>query len=81
MHLDLSRAVIEHPVIDIEMRLGTGRASITVPRDAIVDIEHLHTGWKDTFYKPRRRSHPGGPTIRISGTMGMGRLRIRHAWR
>ncbi|MFD1502348.1 DUF1707 SHOCT-like domain-containing protein [Streptosporangium lutulentum] len=81
VHLDLSRAVIEHPVIDIEMRLGTGRASITVPRDAIVDIEHLHTGWKDTFYKPRRRSHPGGPTIRISGTMGMGRLRIRHAWR
>ncbi|MFD1931255.1 DUF1707 domain-containing protein [Nonomuraea mangrovi] len=81
VHLDLSRAVIEHPVIDIEVQLGTGRASITVPRDAIVDIEHLRTGWKDTRYKPRRRPHPGGPTIRISGTMGMGRLRIRHAWR
>ncbi|TMR95334.1 DUF1707 SHOCT-like domain-containing protein [Nonomuraea basaltis] len=81
VRLDLSRAVIEHPVIDIEVQLGTGRASITVPRDAIIDIEHLHTGWKGTLYKPRRRPHPGGPTIRISGTMGMGRLRIRHAWR
>ncbi|MFB6437179.1 DUF1707 domain-containing protein [Streptomyces sp. NPDC056411] len=81
VHLDLSRAVIEHPVVDIELQLGTGRAHITVPRDAIVDTEDLHTGWKDTLYKPRRRSRPGGPTIRISGTMGFGRLKIRHARR
>ncbi|MFG2651357.1 DUF1707 domain-containing protein [Streptomyces sp. NPDC048436] len=81
VHLDLSQAVIEHPVVDIELQLGTGRARITVPRDAIVDIEDLHTGWKDTRYKPRRVSRPDGPTIRISGAMGYGRLRIRHAWR
>jgi hypothetical protein len=81
VHLDLSRAVIEHPVIDIELRLGTGRAEITVPRDAIVDVEGLRTGWKDLRYKTRRRSRPGGPRIRISGTMGLGRLKIRHARR
>ena len=79
VHLDLSRAVIEHPVVDIELQLGTGRAKITVPRDAIVDIEDLRTGWKDTLYKARRSPHPGGPKIRISGTMGFGRLKIRHA--
>ncbi|MEU8781339.1 hypothetical protein [Streptomyces sp. NPDC048637] len=39
MHLDLSRAVIEHPVVDIELHLGTGKARITVPSDAIgVDV-------------------------------------------
>lgn len=81
VHLDLSRAVIEHSVVDIELQLGTGRAKITVPRDAIVDLEDLHTGWKDSRYKPRRRSRPGGPKIRISGAMGFGRLKIRHAWR
>ncbi|MFC8825995.1 DUF1707 domain-containing protein [Streptomyces sp. NPDC057137] len=81
VHLDLSRAVVEHPVIDIELQLGTGRAKITVPRDAIVDFDNLHTGWKDTRYKPPRRSRAGGPTIRISGTMGFGRLKIRHAGR
>lgn len=81
VHLDLSRAVIEHPVVDIELQLGTGRAKITVPRDAIVDVENLQTGWKDLFYKPRRRSRPGGPMIRISGAMGYGRLKIRHARR
>ncbi|MFD3522163.1 DUF1707 domain-containing protein [Streptomyces sp. NPDC058653] len=81
VHLDLSRAVIEHPVIDIELQLGTGRARITVPRDAIVEFENMATGWKDTRYKPPRRSGTGGPTIRISGTMGFGRLKIRHARR
>ncbi|MFF1918070.1 DUF1707 domain-containing protein [Streptomyces sp. NPDC058239] len=81
VHLDLSRAVIEHPVVDIELQLGTGRAKITVPRDAIVDVEDLRAGWKDSLYKARRRSRPGGPRIRISGTVGFGRLKIRHARR
>jgi DNA polymerase-3 subunit epsilon len=81
VHLDLSRAVIEHAVVDIELRLGTGGARITVPRDAIVDVENVRTGWKDLLYKPQRHPRPGGPTIRISGAMGYGRLRIRHARR
>ncbi|MFD5898843.1 DUF1707 domain-containing protein [Streptomyces sp. NPDC060366] len=81
VRLDLSRAIIEHPLIEIELQMGTGGARITVPRDAIVDIEGLHSGWKDVRYKPRRPSGPGGPTIRITGVMGYGRLKIRHAWR
>jgi hypothetical protein len=81
VHLDLSRAVIEHPVVDIELQLGTGRAKITVPRDAVVDLEGLRTVWKDSLYKTPRRPTPGGPTIRISGAMGFGRLKIRHARR
>lgn len=81
VYLDLSQAVFEHPVVDIELQLGTGKARITVPRDAIVDAEALHTGWKDSRYRSRRRSGPGGPTIRISGAMGFGRLTIRHARR
>ncbi|MEU5398145.1 DUF1707 domain-containing protein [Streptomyces sp. NPDC005963] len=81
VHLNLSRAIIEHPVIDIELQLGTGRAKITVPRDAVVDAEGLHAGWKDSRYKAPRRPRTGGPKIRISGTMGFGRLTIRHARR
>jgi hypothetical protein len=81
VHLDLSRAVIDHPVVDIELRLSTGKAKITVPRDAIVDVEDLHTGWKGPLHTTPRRSRPGGPRIRISGTMGLGRLKIRYARR
>ena len=80
VRLDLSRAIIEHPVVDIELQLGTGGARITVPRDAVVDAEGLRTEWKDMRYKAPRRSRPG-PKIRISGTMGFGRLKIRHARR
>ncbi|MFD9861728.1 DUF1707 SHOCT-like domain-containing protein [Streptomyces alboflavus] len=82
VHLDLSQAVFEHPVVDIELRLGTGGARITVPHDAVVDLEGLSAGWKDTLYKAGRGARPGGgPTIRITGAMGMGRLKIRHARR
>ncbi|MFI8458022.1 DUF1707 domain-containing protein [Kitasatospora sp. NPDC085464] len=81
VHLDLSRAVIDHPVVDIELQVGTGSARITVPRDAVVDIEGLQTGRRQALHKARRRARPGGPRIRISGFMGLGRLTIRHAWR
>jgi len=81
VHLDLSRAIIEHPVVDIELQLGTGKANITVPRDAIVDFDDVRTGWKPALYKTPRHSRPGGPRIRISGAMGFGRLKIRHARR
>ncbi|GAA3998096.1 hypothetical protein GCM10022232_39170 [Streptomyces plumbiresistens] len=63
------------------MQLGTGRAKITVPRDAVVDVEGLRTGWKDVRYKVRLHSRLGGPMIRISGAMEFGRLTIRHARR
>ncbi|MFF8470165.1 DUF1707 SHOCT-like domain-containing protein [Streptomyces griseus] len=81
VRLDLSRAIIEGPVVDIELSLGTGNASITVPRDAIVEVEGLTTGWKDLRYRPRQPSRPGAPRIRFSGAVGYGRLKIRHAWR
>nr|WP_189526872.1 DUF1707 domain-containing protein [Streptomyces sindenensis] len=81
VRLDLSRAVIAYPVVDIELRLGVGNAGVTVPRDAIVEVEGLTTGWKDLRYQPRQPSRPGAPRIRISGEMGYGRLKIRHAWR
>lgn len=81
VRLDLSRALIEYPVIDIELSIGTGNAHVTVPRDAIVEAESVETGWKDLRYQPRRPSRPGAPRIRFSGAMGYGRLKIRHAWR
>jgi hypothetical protein len=81
VRLDLTQAIIEHSVVDIELQLGTGGATITVPRDAVVDVESVRTEWKDLHYKTPRRPRPGGPKIRISGSMGFGRLKIRHARR
>ncbi|MFT2016759.1 DUF1707 SHOCT-like domain-containing protein [Streptomyces sp. 796.1] len=81
VRLDLSRAVITYPVVDIELVLGTGGAKITVPRDATVDTEGLTAGWKTIRYEPRSPARADGPTIRFSGALGFGRLTIRHARR
>ncbi|MFK4691161.1 hypothetical protein RKD22_004096 [Streptomyces pristinaespiralis] len=78
VELDLSRAVIDHPVIDIELRLRYGRARIVLPRDATVDYEGLGAEWKQPVYKAPRRGGTGGPHIRITGAMEYGRLKIRH---
>lgn len=78
VYLDLSRATIKHSVVDIELHLEYGWAWIVVPRDAMVDYESLNASWKQPAYKAPLRGGSSGPRIRISGTMGYGRLRIRH---
>ncbi|QNP61628.1 DUF1707 SHOCT-like domain-containing protein [Streptomyces genisteinicus] len=84
VRLDLSRAVLEHPVVDIELQLGAGSARIIVPRDAVVELDSVVTAMKDTRYRARTRTGadgPAGPRIRITGTLGLGRLTVRHARR
>lgn len=81
VQLDLTQAIFEHRTVDIELKLGTGGAKIVVPRDAVVDVDELHTGMKDSQYRPPRTSTGAGPHIRITGILGFGRLRIRHARR
>ncbi|MEU1890827.1 DUF1707 SHOCT-like domain-containing protein [Streptomyces pristinaespiralis] len=78
VELDLSRAIIDYPVIDIELRLQYGRARIVLPRNATVDYEGLGAEWKQPVYQAPRRGSTGGPHIRISGAMEHGRLKIRH---
>jgi hypothetical protein len=76
--LDLSRAIIENPVVDIELQLRFGRAKITVPGNAVVDLDDLRTVWKQPVYQVPQHLDVGGPRIRVYGTMEYGRLRIRH---
>ncbi|MDA4890631.1 DUF1707 domain-containing protein [Streptomyces sp. MS2A] len=78
VYLDLSRATIKHAVVDIELHLEYGWAWIVVPHEATVDYGGLNAAWKQPSYKAPPRGGTSGPRIRISGTMGYGRLRIRH---
>jgi hypothetical protein len=81
VHLDLSQAIIDYPVVDIELRLGYGGARIVLPRNATVEYEELSAEWKQPVYKAPRRGTTGGPHIRISGALEYGRLKIRHRGR
>jgi hypothetical protein len=77
--LDFCRAAFETPVIDVELQLRFGKAKITVPAGAVVDLDELQTVWKQPRYTPPQQlTQTRGPLIRISGSMEYGRLRIRH---
>ena len=76
--LDFSRAIFENSVVDVELQLRFGGARITLPVDAVVDIDDVSTVWKQPIYNTPQRFDAGGPRIRISGTMEYGRLKIRH---
>jgi hypothetical protein len=78
VNLDMSRAIFENPLADIELQLRFGGARITLPQEAVVDIEDLNTVWKQPIYKTPQRFDAGRPRIRIFGTMEFGRLKIRH---
>ena len=54
VNLDLSRAIIEYPVVDIQMQLRFGAAKITLPADAVVDLNDLRTDWRLPTSCPRR---------------------------
>ncbi|WP_367140666.1 MULTISPECIES: DUF1707 SHOCT-like domain-containing protein [Streptomyces] len=79
VYLDLSRAIIEHPVVDLELLAGLGGARIIVPRRSVVDLKDMETGWKGLSYKPGSSSGSGGPRIRIHGNVGLRKLTVRHA--
>jgi hypothetical protein len=77
-YLDLSRARIEYPVLDVELQLKFGSATVVLPPGAAVDLEGLVCDWKQPVYAAPRRAVPSGLLVRIGGHLGYGRLRVRH---
>lgn len=81
VRLDLSRAAIDYPRIDIELRLAYGSAVVTLPPGAAANIDGVHTAWGSvTSDAPE---HSGRPHVRITGELGYGRLKVRcpRTWR
>ncbi|MFI6325606.1 DUF1707 domain-containing protein [Nonomuraea sp. NPDC050556] len=76
--LDLSRAIIEHGVIEIDLQLRYGSVRIWLPAGATVDIDRVATEWGRSTYRPARRSAPAGVHVRLTGRLGYGSLKVRH---
>lgn len=79
VRLDLSQAQFEDGAVDIDLNVMHGGVKITLPRNAVVDFDGVHTEWKDSRYKPARNTTGNGPHVRLTGVIGFGRLKIRHA--
>lgn len=78
VRLDLSRAVIEYPEIDIELQLTYGSAGIVLPPGATADVDEVVTEWGGVTCEVPGRAHPGSLHVRVTGKLTYGRLRVRN---
>lgn len=79
--LDLSRAVIAHSEIEIDLQLAYGSATIVLPPGATANVDGTQTEWGSVICKTAGRPRPGALHVQVTGKLGYGRLRVRSARR
>lgn len=77
--IDFTEAVCRHREVRLEATCGSGRIIVIVPRGWIAVVDGLVTGMGQVINKA---SGPVGmdaaTTLRVSGKVGMGRIKIRY---
>ncbi|GAA3003519.1 DUF1707 domain-containing protein [Streptosporangium longisporum] len=76
--LDLSQAVVDHPRIEIDLRLAYGSATIVLPPGATADVDGVATEWGGVTCKVPARAHPGRPHVQVTGELAYGSVRVRY---
>lgn len=76
--LDLTEAVITHPVVEIELRLKYGSARIVLPEGAGADIDRFSSRHGSAVSRVPGLPHPGAVRVVISGETGYGHLSVDH---
>ncbi|MET7337249.1 DUF1707 domain-containing protein [Nonomuraea sp. NPDC005650] len=80
VELDLSEAVVHHPVVDIELDLAYGSAKIILPEGGVANVDAFRSDWghihtSDVPGRPRT----GAVHVVISGRAKYGSLTVRYA--
>jgi hypothetical protein len=81
VRLDLSRAHIPYPRVDIDLRLTYGSATIILPAGGGANVDGVHTVWGRATSKAPGRPQPGAPYVRVTGELTYGSLTVRNARR
>ncbi|SDJ57936.1 protein of unknown function [Nonomuraea maritima] len=76
--LDLSGAVIEHPVVEIELDLPFGSAWITLPEGATANVDGFRTDWGRVACDVPGRRRPEALYVVITGRATYGKLTVRY---
>ena len=77
--LDLSEAVIAHPVVDIELDLTYGSAKIVLPEGGVANVDAFRSDWGHTATSDvPSRPRPGAVYVMISGRAKYGGLTVRY---
>ncbi|MEV4170023.1 DUF1707 domain-containing protein [Nonomuraea sp. NPDC049709] len=79
VELDLSEAVVSHPVVDIELDLTYGSAKIILPEGAVANVDAFQSDWGSTTTSDvPSRPRPGAVHVVISGRAKYGGLTVRY---
>lgn len=81
--LDLTDAVIAHPVIEIAIEVYAGSTTLVLPRGASVDVERVElvAGSAKVRKVPSSTEPIGEPHVVVSGKQWAGTVTVRHQYR
>jgi hypothetical protein len=75
--LDFSKASIEHPVVEIELVLGTGSAQLVLPDDASANVDALVATMGSVRSTVASQPRAGAPHFVVRGRTRMGSVTVR----
>lgn len=79
VELDLSEAVIAHPVVDLELDLTYGSVKIIMPEGGVVNVDAFSSEWGQTSVGDvPGRPRPGAPCLVVRGRAKYGGLKVRY---
>ncbi|MFC4015917.1 DUF1707 domain-containing protein [Nonomuraea purpurea] len=81
VRLDLSHAVVRHPVIEIDLHLPYGSARIVLPPGASANTDKVRSEWGRVACKAAGRPRLGNLHVEVTGEITYGRLIIRNSRR
>lgn len=77
--LDLTTAVVSHPMIEIALEVYAGSTTVVLPRGASVDIDQVQLVASSAKVRVPTIPVPGGgPHVVLTGKQRAGGLRVRH---
>ncbi len=79
VELDFSQAAVAHPVVEVELDLKYGSATIVLPEGGAANADRFRSEWGSTSLAGvPGRPRPGSLYLVVSGESTYGRLSIRH---
>ncbi|MBO3748375.1 DUF1707 and DUF2154 domain-containing protein [Streptosporangiaceae bacterium NEAU-GS5] len=76
--IDFTQAVCHHREVLLEATCGTGNITVIVPRGWQVVTENIVTGMGSVRNKATSPAAPDATTLRITGSVGMGDIKIKN---
>jgi hypothetical protein len=77
--LDFCEAVIQHPVVDVEVEVGAGTVRLLLPEGATANVDDVVSSMGTVKSRVPSRPKERVPHFVVHGRTGMGTVVVRHA--